>query len=294
MKRTSPAENATAAPAAASANEPIYGFGRDTMPLRDVLGRMAKTEVKSERTSSIPFAQFMLPSPGLDRLLEHLILFCNRDGDLDPADIARHLEYPVDPCDARTGRPIKGSLPSMSDAMLLAQEFRVAVEGKWTEPIKYRSYGPSVRKWLAEGHSPAVLDAWLRYLKSAGAIRTGFDRTGFQDVPYQLLHRAASACYGVVQGSRVRPAVCYVVFRAADATPEEACATRDFEKNLLGRWTDWVVTDALKVVLVRVTIRRYPTTPMDGATASRLFLDIAAGAGPYAFDWPAVTIVRRD
>jgi hypothetical protein len=289
MKRTHTNETSPAAPAAAFSNEPVYGFGPDILPVRDVLGRMAGTKVYSERTSSLPLAQFLLPSPELDRLLERLILFCNRDDDLDPADVARHLEYPVYARDPRTGRPIEGALSSMSDAMLLAPGFRVAVEGKWTEPIKHPY--ESVRQWLAKGFNPAVLDAWLGYLAKAGAIRAGLGRDAFLDVPYQLVHRAASACRGVVPGSHVRPAVCYVVFRDADAAPEDAEKTRAFEESLLGPWTEWVDAETLEFDLVRVPILRIPP-PLRGRAAARLFLEMADGARPYAFDWPAVTLRR--
>lgn len=275
-------------PVPASQREPIYGFDRRTMSIRDVLVRLSKTKVSSERTSSLAFAQFMLPSSGLDWLLEHLILFCNRDDELDPADVKRFFEFPVKPRHARTGRPIARAWASKSDTMLLAPGFRAAGEGKWTETgHRYET----VREWLAKGRSRTVLDGWVADIAGAGAIRPGFDRDGFLDVPYQLVHRAASACRDVAPGSFIRPAVCYVVFRDADASLKEAAATRAFEENLLGRWTDWVDTAALEVVLVRVPVLRRPP-PMDGAAASRLFLDIAAGARPYEFDWNAVELRR--
>lgn len=295
MKRMRPHEHTPAAPAAAPANEPVYGFGPDILPIRDVLGRMAGTDVNSERTSSLPLAQFLLPSPELERLLERLILFCNRDDDLDPVDVTRYLEYPVYARDPRTGREIDPKFPSKSDAMLLAPGFRVAVEGKWTEPIE-RPY-ESVREWLADVKpgrrtiKPAKLAAWIHDLAAAGAIRPGFGRERFLDVPYQLVHRAASACRGVVPGSHVRPAVCYVVFRDVDAAPEDAEKTRAFEERLLGPWTEWVDAETLEFDLVRVPILRIPP-PLRGRAAARLFLEMADGARPYAFDWPAVTLRR--
>ena len=288
MKRTHHTNDPAGRTVPASTDEPVYGFGLDAMPLREALARLSGTDVYSERTSSLALAQFLLPSPGLDWLLERLILFCNRDDGLDPVDIARFFEYPVEPRHSRTGRPIARALASMSDAMFLAEGFRAAVEGKWTETgHRYET----VREWLAKGRSRAVLDGWLADLDGASAIRPGFDRDGFLDVPYQLVHRAASACRGVRRGSHVRPAVCYVVFRAADASPEESAAPHAFEESLLGCWTDWVDTDSLEVVLVRVSVVRCPP-PMDGAAASRLFLDIAAGARPYGFDWDGVTLRR--
>lgn len=295
MKRTHTNKTASAAPAAASSREPVYGFGPDILPVRDVLARMATTKVSSEQTSSLPLAQFLLPSPELDRLLERLILFCNRDDDLDPADVARRLEYPVCARDPRTGREIDPDNPSMSDAMFLAPGFRVAVEGKWTEPIK--TPYQTVREWLADAKpgrrtiKPAKLAAWIHDLARAGAIRPGLGRDAFLDVPYQLVHRAASACRGVVPGSHVRPAVCYVVFRDADAAPKDADKTRAFEERLLGPWTEWVDAEALEFDLVRVPILRRPP-PLRGRAAARLFLDMAAGARPYAFDWPAAALRR--
>ena len=178
------------------ATEPVCGFGRKRMPYSAVMECMAGTPVYSVRTSSLPLAQLMRPSPDLDRLLGFVETVLDVEGP-EPERFGRFLEYPTWPRGPATGRAI--GRPSMSDAMLLGAHLRIAVEGKWTEP-HFGAY-QTVEDWLREGRAngrsrrPDVLEAWIAEVRAAGALRRGVTPESLAGVPYQLVHRTASACH---------------------------------------------------------------------------------------------------
>ena len=276
------------------ATEPVCGFGRTRMPYRSAMERMAETPVNSVRTSSLVLAQMFRPSRELAGLLDCIETCCDAEGDA-PEPFERYLEYPVWPRDPRTGRAVGG--PSMSDGMLLGAHMRIAVEGKWTE-IHYGPY-QTVADWLADpprkGADPAgkrrILDAWLAMVRAAGALRRGVTAGSLADVPYQLVHRTASACHRAGRARGVLPVLCYVVFRDPAAPPADAAATRAFEDAVLGRWTAWLDLSAIEALVVRVPVVRTPATRSPEA-AARLFAAIGAGEDPYGLDWNGITLSR--
>lgn len=301
MKRNNQNENATRACADGlhpetehPATEPICGFGRDRMPYRSVMEHMARTPVYSVRTSSLPLAQLLRPSAELNALLDWIETVCDAEGPF-PEPFERYLEYPVWPRDPETGRIV--GKPSMSDAMLLGKHMRIAVEGKWTEP----HFGPyqTVEEWLDEAGTDAaarvrrerVLDAWLAEVAGAGALRRGVTRGALADVPYQLVHRTASACHGAGPARQVMPVLCYVVFRDPAAPPEDAATTKRFEDSILGPWTEWLRLDVIEALILRVPVVRTPPDRLPAA-AARLFPAIGAGLDPYGFDWNGITLSR--
>lgn len=275
-----------------AAGAPVCGFGRERMSFLAVTERMAETPVYSVRTSSLPLAQLLRPSRALDGLLAYIETICDAEGDA-PEPFERYLEYPVWPRDPATGRVV--GKPSMSDAMLLGAHLRIAVEAKWTEP----HFGPyeTVAEWLREqprdgaSRKQAVLDAWLAEVRAAGALRRGVTAAAIAGVPYQLVHRAASACHRAGRARGVLPVLCYVVFRDPAAPPDETAVTRGFERAVLGRWTAWLDPEAIEVLCVSVPIVRTPA-PRSSAAAARLFPAIGVGASLYRFDWRNITIGR--
>lgn len=81
--------------------------------------------------------------------------------------------------------------PSFTDLMYYDNAVAVAIEGKWTEDID-----KSVRLWLEAGKERKrredVLNHWLGLINSYSAE---VDQTRILDIPYQLVHRTASACF---------------------------------------------------------------------------------------------------
>jgi hypothetical protein len=118
---------------------------------------------------------------------------------------AVHLEYTVTP-------PQGVGKASHTDALLVSQDYAVAVEAKWTEP-RY----PSVESWLADGgeNRNVVLEGWLSLVNGRSAAH--LTPRDVSQLPYQLIHRAASAC-----SREEGPALVYLVFwGAGHASPSD-------------------------------------------------------------------------
>jgi hypothetical protein len=139
-----------------------------------------------------------------------------------PTPYNLHLEYTVGPFGG------KGKA-SHTDVMLTSDDGSksLAIEAKWTE-----SMYPPVKDWPEKGaekteNQNKVLNGWLG--KFGQTYSAAFD-----DVTYQMLHRAASAA---VAGRE--PRLAYFVFKSSTvrggATPDELF--RQLEKlwNLLGK-----------------------------------------------------------
>lgn len=97
---------------------------------------------------------------------------------------------------------------SCTDLMILADQVSVAIEGKSSEP-RY----DDVKTWFgrSEGpNRPAVLSGWLELIGRRVGRLIEIDQV--LDLPYQLIHRAASACH---PDTRDRWLV-YQVFGATD------------------------------------------------------------------------------
>lgn len=86
--------------------------------------------------------------------------------------------------------PPKGiGKPSCTDVMITWDGVAVAVEAKFTEP-PYEN----VSSWLNKGSENRieVLDGWLDLISSR--IEKSMRRDQVADIPYQMIHRLASAC----------------------------------------------------------------------------------------------------
>ena len=94
------------------------------------------------------------------------------------------FEYPV----SSFGR----NKPSFTDAMYVAKERVLGVEGKATEPEDKKT----VDKWLKEGKKPKnrrdVLNHWISLIEKHTGAEVRRDSIG--EVVNQMLHRTASAC----------------------------------------------------------------------------------------------------
>jgi hypothetical protein len=94
-----------------------------------------------------------------------------------------HFEYQV-PVQRGRGKP------SCTDLMILSGATSMAVEAKSTEP-RYQT----VESWLSretDRNRSDVLDGWLRLLNRVA--HAPIARKKVEGLPYQLIHRAASAC----------------------------------------------------------------------------------------------------
>jgi hypothetical protein len=116
--------------------------------------------------------------------------------------------------------------PSCTDLMIQSADAAVAIEAKSTEP-RYEN----VRTWLrgeSEGNRTAVLDGWLELLSSMAAAP--LTRQQVETLPYQLVHRAASACQPKAKGRWL----VYHLFSASRDTANEYQADLWTLRTLLG------------------------------------------------------------
>jgi hypothetical protein len=114
-----------------------------------------------------------------------------------PTDTELHFEYEV-PVQAGRGKS------SYTDLMILGNDIALAIEAKFTEP-RYES----VATWLGRAKSPNradVVDGWIRAIETV--TQASIARDAVRELPYQLIHRTASACCV----SRRKRCVIYQVF----------------------------------------------------------------------------------
>lgn len=109
---------------------------------------------------------------------------------------------------------------SFTDLMIITESVAVAIEAKFTEP-RYET----VSTWLGPRPTEnrlAVLSGWLQYIREATGHQLRSDEV--RDIPYQVVHRTASAC------AVARPvhAVVYQVF----SSPVPAYYERDLTRLL--------------------------------------------------------------
>ncbi|MDE0332469.1 MAG: hypothetical protein OXL41_11430 [Nitrospinae bacterium] len=148
-----------------------------------------------------------------------------------PRSVCLNFEYKVP---VQCGR----GPASQTDLMLISGEVCVAIEAKFTEP-KYET----VAQWLVKGkdieNRKKVLKGWL------GLLSPELKETDVADLTYQLIHRAASACYPKAKSHHL----VYQVFDVNSAQKEEYLCDLQILRGL-------VSPDRLSIHLVECSIRR--------------------------------------
>ena len=175
----------------------------------------AHESVNSEKTSSLPLVQFWKPdvcfcAPGNEgRCADGFFRACKiRDQAFDLRKAEFSFEYPV-PAQGGRGKA------SMTDLMITTDKFAMAIEAKWTECKK--KYEPTIKKWIEEGKKSGnrelVLRGWIDCINKflPDGKHLDVDKVSSAQIPYQFLHRVASACY-VATRKDVRPIVAYQLF----------------------------------------------------------------------------------
>lgn len=143
-----------------------------------LLDQFSGTKINSYRTSSIPLVQFWKDTNiKLEELLRKLNLHD------DNPNLC--FEYPTKP---QLG---KGK-SSMTDLMILSQNFKIAIEAKFTEYAKMKP--ELISNWINGGKKEnrlKILDYWTSLINP---FSYGYDNTSLQQISYQFYHRTASAC----------------------------------------------------------------------------------------------------
>lgn len=211
-----------------NANTYFYGRPDSQGSCEQVLSIFAAHEsLNSERTSSLPLAQFWNDTRRSD-FRRRLKTIGETTGITIPEDGCKLcFEYSVP---VRFG---KGK-SSMTDLMIISDDLAIAIEAKYTEA---REGYESIGKWLGRidrgetsDNKPAVLKGWLSYIQKAGCTSAeGIEELDRKAIPYQLLHRIASACATAMEseGKPRRPVVIYQMFydRDSDEKGTKDCVT---------------------------------------------------------------------
>ena len=125
---------------------------------------------------------------------------------------------------------------SHTDLMLISCDVCVAIEAKFTEP-RYES----VAQWLTTDNRMKVLKGWL------GLLSPDLKQKDVDNLPYQLVHRAASACHPDAESRHL----VYQVFDADSAKQEMYLSDLRKLRSLLS-------PDRLSIHLVECSILRTP------------------------------------
>ncbi|MCX6237063.1 MAG: hypothetical protein NTY07_05795 [Bacteroidia bacterium] len=177
-----------------------------------ILDQFSGTKINSFRTSSIPLVQFWKETDSkLNELFHKIGLHSDKQ--------VLCFEYPTKPQEG-IGKA------SMTDLMILCDDFKIAIEAKFTEYAKMKP--DPINKWKQKGNNEAnkqkVLDYWTSLIRP---FSNGFDNDSLQKISYQFYHRTASACK--VLGKAI---VIYQVFYDKD--------TYGFLENFKSKLRDYI------------------------------------------------------
>ena len=178
----------------------IYGNPDKAHSWKDVASIFAAHDsLNSAQTSSLPLVQFWepngeFPCGNARELLRLCFETVNLENEFRNAELC--FEYPVPVHEDCEG---KGKA-SMTDLMIITDHHAIALEAKWTECGQRCS---SIRDWETQkgaaidnrGH---VRDGWIKYinkyLEDKGFHILSPKEEDYRIIPYQMLHRIASAC----------------------------------------------------------------------------------------------------
>ena len=142
----------------------------------DLCSRFSDWSFQSPYRSTVPLLALFRQTADCQRLLT--ALGAGRDA-------AVHVEYGVP-------SPKPGGRPSQTDVLLTSGAGTWAIEAKWTEP-RYETVKGRPAKPEADGAGPkTTVGGWLKHLQAFTPRQLKLD--DFNDMVYQIVHRAASAC----------------------------------------------------------------------------------------------------
>ena len=265
-----------------------YYFGFPQGRYTEALVGLACTKVNTCHTSSIPLAEFWQPANlgRIGEILERAIPgFC-------PESDLKYFEFPTE---AIWKGEIIGN-PSMTDIMIIGSDFKIAVEGKMTEYVRYSE--KTIRDWLNESERAKdvtlrrhLLSAWINYIHEAdctGIADYGEFFRDCKDVAYQFLHRTASVCRKAGIGEGTMPVLVYQLF--FDANDREHIAKMEELKSELRRWASLLKLRNMKFLILSV-----PVTNMRevwarfGSMRGELF-DLMQRETIYKFDFDGISV----
>ncbi len=205
-------------------NTPISGF-------RDLISSYPLKEFDSPFRSTVPHLSFWRKPK------ERIISFCQLIGIAPPSHFKASFEFQVAPVLGR-------GKPSHTDLMLEWESQAVTIEAKYTEPAY-----PKVIQWLEAGNSVNrlhVLEGWLDLINNATDKK--LISSDVLNIPYQVIHRVASACSREAD----KRIVVYLVFDGTPQMQDYYSVQLNLLKSLLPQ------TCTLAFALVNIQIRPKP------------------------------------
>ena len=186
-----------------------YIYGNPGIEWKQVASIFAAHDsVHSEQTSSLPLVQFWQPKESeLSQEAQVLIRDCGLEPSvLDSAQFC--FEYPVSVQCGGRGKA------SMTDLMIITDNYAIALEAKWKE---CGNAYPPISKWLETNNADIrnnrekVLEGWIKYINDYldNSINEQIDKS---KIPYQMLHRIASACAVANKCNKAKAIVIYQLF----------------------------------------------------------------------------------
>jgi len=145
---------------------------------RAIVGALHDADLDSPRRSTVPLVAYWHDLPA------RLTQLPNELGCPVASPVTFSFEHSVGVGGGR-------GKPSCTDLMILAPSVAIAIEAKYTEPAYER-----VDAWRHEPRDQNrcdVLGGWLDMVHSATGVKLTIDP--ILQLPYQLIHRAASACF---------------------------------------------------------------------------------------------------
>ena len=181
-----------------------FGTPKSITTVADALSLYGREEFASATRSTVPLLSLLIHDPGLFATIVRGLGY--------PTEYDVFLEYTAGPFGGR-------GKPSHTDLMLRAGEHALAIEAKWTE-----SMYETVRKWFGAGgeNRQKVRDGWIAQLRQTYSA-------SFDDVVYQMLHRAASASY-----AGKKPQLAYFLFKSPSLP--QSTSTREILDELERLW----------------------------------------------------------
>lgn len=160
-----------------------------TQTFSEIVDQYSIRALNSIKTSTVPLLQYWKDAEkGLNFLKNRL--------DISMDEVALCFEYPT---------PSSGSSKcSMTDLMLIGKNFKIAIEGKYTEVKKMQE--KTVEEWYTKSDNrTSVLNHWISILKPY-LMKEETTIDDIRKLPYQFLHRVASSCYE-------RPEKAFVIYQ---------------------------------------------------------------------------------
>ena len=217
----------------------------------EVLDAQQHEKVNSASTSSLLLTEFWQPA-NLGRIEKPLSKYL---GNLDLETALKFFEFGTPPMEGKR----KLGRSSMTDLMILENDYQIADEAKFTEYV----WGPSqtLNGWYTDPEGAdrllrrRVAKVWLEMIQSAGctdiaSVKELFSRCG--DIGYQFFHRTASACHTTNWKDCKSAVLLYQLFyKAGD---EKHIAKMNEFKSQLKDWAKALGLKNMKFLIVCVPV----------------------------------------